>query len=257
MNLNKYILIVLMMALAVSAAFADDKKAEPNQLFYAANSLYEKKDYAKALEDYLKIADSGKESGELYYNIGNSFLKMGKLGFAILYYERAKNFIPRDSDLKSNLSYALSLAGDSSSVQDSTKNFIIKIIKRPFVDFNLNAIAVSAAVLYFMVIAVLIAFLLSRAFKERFGILFPIFFTLFLLNLAAFAVRYYDEQIVKHGIVIKKIDCKYEPIDTATTYYSLPEGAKVIILKTRLGWRQIERSDGKIAWVSEDSIGEI
>ena len=253
-----FFMMLVILFISTLLSYAEEKKADPNQLFYVANGLYEKKDYAKAADEYLKIVDLGLESGSLYYNIGNSFLKMGKIGYAILSYEKAKTFIPRDSDLKSNLAYARSLTGDAGIIQESPKNFIINIIKRPFRDFNLNAIAVSAAILYLVAIVILAAFLLKPHFKARSGILFPIFFSLFLLNLAAFGVRYYDEHILEHGVVIQKeVECKYEPIEKSMIYYKIHEGQDVLILDTRNGWRQIKRPDGKIGWVAKESVEEI
>jgi SH3-like domain-containing protein len=41
------------------------------------------------------------------------------------------------------------------------------------------------------------------------------------------------------------------------TYYTMPEGSEVLVLKTRNGWRQIKSMDGKVAWVGEDYVGEI
>jgi SH3-like domain-containing protein len=81
---------------------------------------------------------------------------------------------------------------------------------------------------------------------------------LLVLNLSAAAVKYYDENMLKHGIVVKKeVECKYEPIDSSTTYYTLREGGDVIILSTKSDWRQIRRSDGRTGWVKRDAVEEI
>jgi len=88
---------------------SDEAKREPNQLFYKGNSFYEKRDYAKAVESYLAASDLGVMSGHLYYNTGNGFFKLEKIGYAILYYEKAKRIMPGDSDLKSNLDFAKSM----------------------------------------------------------------------------------------------------------------------------------------------------
>jgi SH3-like domain-containing protein len=80
----------------------------------------------------------------------------------------------------------------------------------------------------------------------------------FILSLIAFGVRYYDEEMQKHGVVLdKSVDCRYEPIEKSTIYYTLPEGSDVTILNTRDGWSYIRRVDGKIGWVKSASIGEV
>lgn len=246
--------------LAVSllfAAFAEEaRQSDPSQLFYAGNSYYEKRDYAKAIEEYTRIIDMGLESGSLYYNIGNCFLKLGKIGNAVLFYERAKRLMPQDSDLRSNLAYARSLVGDSG--QASARNLAARIVWRPFRYFNLNAVAASCVIFYLILILTQIVFLLKPHLKRRFRILIFTVLILFLFNLAAFGLRYYREKILTSGVVVQKeAECKYEPIDKSTTYYNLQEGSDVFILKTRNGWRQIRRPDGKIGWVKKEAVWEV
>ena len=256
--IRRYILFTVLIITLACRAFAQDKPSkDPNQLFYQANTYYEQKDYVKALEKYDALLGMGFANPNLYYNIGNSFFKLGKIGYAILFYEKAKVLIPQDSDLKSNLAYARSLVPEPAG-QPTVKNYIARVFKRPFKGFNLNAIFISAAILYIMVILITVIFTLDPVIRQKFLLAFPVLFIVFFLNLGAFVIRYYDEVILKHGIVIKKeAECKYEPIDASTTYYTLPEGSDVVIVKTRNDWRQIRRPDGKIAWVKKDAVGEI
>ena len=81
--------------------------------FDEGNRLYQAGDFDGALGRYLRILDEGLESGELYYNLGNTYFKRGELAPAILYYERARRLMPGDDDLLDNLALARSMtAGD-------------------------------------------------------------------------------------------------------------------------------------------------
>lgn len=256
--MKKYIAItVIFTIMSAGAALAADQKAtDPNQLFYNANRSYEKRDYVKAVEDYVAILDSGLESGSLYYNIGNGFLKLGKVGFAILCYEKARRLIPQDSDLKANLAYARSQV-DAPAMNIPEENVVLKGIKRVFEDFSLNMIALAALALYLVVILVA-ALLILVPSAGRFKPLFLLLVLGSLLSLTGLGVRYYDEEILKHGIVVlKSVETKYEPIDKSTTYYRLQEGNDVLVMNTRDGWRQIKRADGKIGWVKKEAVEEI
>jgi tetratricopeptide (TPR) repeat protein len=256
--MKKVALAVLTVVLFATAAFAaDGKKLEPNQQFYLAGNYYQKGDYIKAIEEYLKIMDAGVESGSLYYNIGNSFLKMGRAGYAILCYEKARRIIPRDADLKSNLDYARTLAADTSD-ETSSGNVVARIIKRPFREFNLNAIAILAAVIYCIVIVLSALSILSPIIARKLRGIYVVALAMFIVSIAAFGIRFYDEKVLKHGIVVvKEAEAKYEPIDKSTTYYKLREGSNVVILSTRDGWRQVRRYDGKTAWVNKNAVEEI
>jgi tetratricopeptide (TPR) repeat protein len=237
-----------------TGAFAEVKKADPNQLFYTANHNYESRDYDKATEGYAAILESGGlESGNLYYNIGNAFLKMGRLGQAILCYERAKRLIPHDSDLKANLDYARSLAENTGDRARGA--FILNAINAVFELYSLRAVIFSATFLYLLLLLLGGIFTAKPFLARRFRALLILVGALFILNLTALASRYFNERILKYGIVVQdKVECKYEPIEKSTTYYTLREGGDVLILATRNGWRQIRRPDGKIGWVKKEAV---
>ena len=103
--------------------------------------------------EYEAIIREGAENGVIYFNIANSYFKSGELGKAILNYERAKRFIPRDSDLKFNENYALSEAGSLES--SSSLNFIEKLMLKHYQFYSkeemvmvITAIAIIGAYLY-------------------------------------------------------------------------------------------------------------
>ncbi|MCX5677484.1 MAG: tetratricopeptide repeat protein [Candidatus Omnitrophica bacterium] len=250
------ILASVLAVLITAASYAEEKKADPYQLFYTANHNYESRDYLKAVEGYVAILESGLESGNLYYNIGNGFLKMGSLGHAILCYERAKRLIPHDSDLKANLSYARSLVESANT--ETQGNFILNALDAIFGLYSLRAIIFSATILYLLLLLLIGLFIAKPFFARRFRAVLVLVVALFILNLSAVAARYFDERILKHGIVVQKeVECKYEPIEKSTTYYTLHEGREVLILNTRNGWRQVRRPDGKISWVKKEAVEEI
>lgn len=257
---NRKILARLSLALftvfIVACSQADEKKSDPNQLFYTANHYYESRDYKKALEAYLAILGAGSESGGVYYNIGNSYLKIGDLGRAILYYEKAKRLIPYDSDLKANLSYARSLVENSPDRQP--KNFALNALGNIFESYSLRAIIFSASILY-LILILQIGICIARPFlAKKFRVILLLSAALFIVNLTVLADRYFEERILRRGVVVQKeVECKYEPIEESTTYYKLREGGGVLILKTRNGWRHIRRPDGKISWVRKEAVDEI
>jgi tetratricopeptide (TPR) repeat protein len=253
---KKYILIAILSALCLNLAAVEEASNDPNRLFYKGNSFYEKREYDKAVEEYRKILDGGIETGPVYYNMGNACFKTGKTGYAILYYKKAVRLMPADSDLKSNLSYARSLTEDS-SLQPQAMNKIAWLVRIPFREFTLNGVARILIALYLLVISLVLGGIINPAFKRRATFIFYPLFILFLLALAGFSVRYYEEEVLTRGIaVVKDAECKYEPIDKSTTYFTLKEGQEVIILRTRNGWRRIKRLDGKLGWARSDAVEE-
>jgi tetratricopeptide (TPR) repeat protein len=78
----------------------------PADAFRRAEALYQEERYPEAIEIYESIRASGVEDGVLYYNLGNAYFKSGRLGFAILSYERALKIMPGDEDVRANLAFA-------------------------------------------------------------------------------------------------------------------------------------------------------
>jgi len=247
------LIIMLVLSLSVSS-HAEDKQADPSQSFYTGNALYEKRDYEKAVNEYSKALNAGVANSNLYYNIGNAYFKMGKLGYAILFYERAKRLSPQDPDLESNLTYAKSLVGNP-AFQLPSANPAVSFVKRSTEDFSIKALGLSMLLLYFIIVILLAIFLTYPVAAKKNRLLFAAVLLVFIIDATGFAIRYYDELIIKTGIVVQKsAECKYEPIDKSTLFYRLQEGDEVRVIKTRNSWRQIKRADGKIGWVDSAAI---
>ena len=149
--MKRYIFILAILFLYTGVSFGQEAAGDPHNLFFKGNSFYEKRDYEKAIEKYRKIVDLNMESGPLYYNIGNAYFKMGRIGYAILYYKKAHGLMPGDSDLRSNLAYAQSLTEDS-ALQPHGTNRAAWLIKLPFRYFNLNTVALTFIMSYLILI---------------------------------------------------------------------------------------------------------
>lgn len=250
------ILLFFIILCCQACVYAQAEASDPQKLFYEGCSLYEKGDYQKAAETYLKVLDSGIESGNLYYNIGNAFLKMGKAAYAILSYEKANRFIPGDGDLKSNLEFAYSMV--EAGVPPASGNMVTHLINRPFRELNLRGFTHLVALTYVLMTGLAIFFIANPIAARRFAFVGLVFLAAFIVMLAAYGMRFYDEEIVHHGIVMQKlVEARYEPIDKSAVYFTAREGERVAVMKTRGAWRQIRKSDGKAGWVKKESVEQI
>ena len=258
--MRKYIYIVIFIFACLfpaSATCGDEKAADPNRLFYGANALYERGEYGKAAEEYLKMADAGLEGGNLYYNAGNCFFKLGKIGYAILYYEKAKRYMPGDSDLRSNLEYARSFTRDGAN-PDRPRNVFTRVIGRPFRGVATGRIFVIMLIFYLTAIALGMLYMLRPSLMKKMHVLTFAVILGWVFSLTAFGARYYKEEVVRHGIIIQKeAECKYEPIEKSSSYYRVHEGEKVAVTAARNGWKRIRRADGKMGWIQKEAVEEI
>ncbi|UCD18293.1 MAG: hypothetical protein JSV44_05115 [Candidatus Zixiibacteriota bacterium] len=97
-------LLAAILCLTFLGARASD--LNPDSLFTAASTHYEKMEFARALADFQQLEKTGYVSASLYFNIGNCYFKQEQLGYAILYYYRARRIDPTDDDIASNLAFA-------------------------------------------------------------------------------------------------------------------------------------------------------
>lgn len=108
-----WVLIVPALLLLSGSVTAGPDLPSAQEQFFEANRAYKDDRYSAAVEGYRKLVDDGYVSGHIYYNLGNAFFRLGEVGQAILFYERARLLIPRDDDLLFNLAHARSQTVDA------------------------------------------------------------------------------------------------------------------------------------------------
>ena len=95
--------LFLVLFLAALPARADERFAE-------AQRAYVDRDYDTAIARYEALAAGGAASADVQYNLGNAYFRAGRLGRAMLAYERALALDPGMDDARYNLDVARELA---------------------------------------------------------------------------------------------------------------------------------------------------
>ncbi len=92
---------------------AQQRFAAGNELAAAGREADAAQEFRAALLRYEGAAEAlGRSNGFLLYNIGNTYLRLGDVGRAILHYREAQRFIPSDPNLRQSLRHARSLRRD-------------------------------------------------------------------------------------------------------------------------------------------------
>lgn len=222
-----------------------------NRQFYMANSLYEQGSYNEAIKQYNSILESGLESGNLYYNLGNCYFKKQELGKALLNYEKARRLIPRDLDLESNYEYACSLIKDVAIA--SKKSLPLRVLNNLFNKFTLDSLTILLDTFYILILVSILINLFFRPFKKH-ALILTVFMGLFFI--VGFAgLKRKIALLNKEAIVItKQADAKFEPMDKATTYFTLYEGMKVEVIASKDNWHKVRRQDNKSGWIENSAL---
>jgi len=227
-------------------------------LFGEGNQLYQKGEYENALKKYLAITESGFESGELYYNIGNAYYKLNNIGKAVLNYERARRFLPEDDDLLRNIDLvSMSLADRITPLPEVFYVRYWNVFRRMLSISGWKAVFFAAWLFAAMNVIIL---LFIRQIQTRkilkMGLLLSGFIVL--LAAAVFVSSVVIDKPGLDGVVMVKEVCVFsEPSDTSTEVFLIHEGTKVHIKRipsTRDDWIEITLAGGNVGWIQKKTI---
>jgi len=244
-----FVLAVVFLPFFVKISFASNNHEA--SAFNRANAYYEQGNYDEAIKQYNSVLEGGWESGNLYYNLGNCYFKKGELGRAILNYEKARRIIPLDNDLESNYEYARSLIKGAEIT--SKKSFISRMLSNVFEKFTIDGLTILLNILYILILISVLFGLFFRQFKKQtlvFSIIFALFFVVSLTGLKGQAACLNQEAVVVAG----QVDAKFEPMDKATTHFTLYEGMKVKVLSSANNWHKVRRLDNKSGWIEDSAL---
>jgi len=226
-------------------------------LFTEGNRLYQEGEYEEALMRYSQIVDSGFESGELYYNLGNAYYKIQATGYAVLYYERARRLMPEDDDLLNNIDLiSLSLADRISPLPElfyvrywNTFRKILSMSAWKWLFF-------SAWILTAINIIILL-YVKQKQAKDlvKLGVIAG---GIVIITVAAVFVTasVADKPGLDGVIMMEEVSVFSTPseIGTEVFLFLIHEGTKIRIKRTRGEWIEIQLADGKVGWIPRNSI---
>jgi tetratricopeptide (TPR) repeat protein len=224
-----------------------------SERFFKANAAYKNGQYEEAIQHYENILSGGWASGSLFYNLGNSYYKHHQIGRAILNYERAKFWMPRDHDLLANSRYVFSLSNDAAAL-DRDPVFI------RFVNWLIGVLTVDEltllTVILFLVLGALSLWgMLRRWPRGQFLGMMTVFMGMLLVFILGHVVKL--RQFHQTWIVVQDTAARFEPRAAATTHYDLFAGARITLLSSADGWMKIKRIDDKIGWVPKETVEKL
>ena len=227
-------------------------------LWARANAAYSNGSYREAIALYETLLSEGVHSDKLYYNLGNSWFKQGRMGKAILNYNRALLLDPMDEDTQYNLAMANARIVDKI---DAVPEFFLKGWLRDLgLLLSSNAWAVLGLVFLGLTFAAVILWLLSNTLTLRkvgfYGGLLSLFFCLactFYAHFQRTRLLYSPEAVVMNLVA----PVKSSPGSGSKDIFVLHEGTKVRMLERLDGWTEIVLSDGNKGWITSNAIEAI
>lgn len=241
--LRKFAFFLSFLFLTSSVGFAQE----------TARSLYDQGKYQEALD---LLQKRGLSTSADFYNAANCLYRIGKVGQALAYYEKANAMSPGNADIKFNLNLAKETLAQSGGLpRDQSFWFgtfvpIARQIPEAFVDILLAVVTAA------------LALLAHRARKEKLSFqktfLQPNFLLVFGLwalvgALTAGVVMAHRARIA--AVVADVGVARSGPNETFTELFKLPAGSKVELTgESRDGWQQVRFSLGNVGWIGDKDL---
>jgi hypothetical protein len=215
-----------------------------------ANGHYLNGEYEDAAQLYESMISQGLQNGYVYYNLGNTYIRLNKIGPAIYSFLKGRELLPRDEALKANLDYAIGETEDRISLPPAGLLHTFLFWVDDFtVEEHLNILLV-INLLFWVVLTCWFIYRTgtwNTARKVTLGLL--------VLALVSTAGRFHlDNNAILGVILAHSVDVKSEFGKDSVTLFQLHEGGIVRVTDKNGVWVRIELSDGKKGWVPRDSI---
>lgn len=226
--------------------------------FEQGNQYYQKENFQAAISSYESIINSGKESADVYFNLGNCYYKLHKVGPAVYNYEKALLLNPNDQEIKTNLDFARKMAIDDIKIIPKVGfHKLIQDFTSTYYYDTWAWIAVALALVFFLFF--LGYYFSGTTLKKR--IFFTGMFVILLgitLSVSAGIFERNRLENEKPAIVFAETAAvKSEPKTSSPDAFILHEGTKVHILESIANWKKIELTDETTGWIESSAIKEI
>jgi tetratricopeptide (TPR) repeat protein len=215
-----------------------------------ANQLYNQNQFREAAEIYEQALARGMGNGHLYYNLGNTYFRLGNLPKAILNYAKGQNLLPRDEDVEANLEHAIRQTADQ---LDGRKPHILKSVLFWVGDLNLSEHRV---VLFWINLAFWIA--MAVRLRHQGPVIQAarnLLLALLVLALVSTGFRWHHETHQSIGVILpQQIDVHSGWNATTVVLFQLHQGTLVSISQEKENWYEIELPGEKKGWTLKSNI---
>ena len=246
--MKKILILLLLIANVLNAQ--DEQK-----IFESANEMYKQQNYEKAIEYYKTLEKYNLISSELFYNLGNSYYKLNKVGPSIYYYEKALKLNPLNKDVQNNLVFARRLALDN--IEELPKTVFQKLNSRYLQKLSYNQWAIVSIVFCALGSLLFLLFYFSNQPRSK-RTFFVTSLISFLFLIISLTITYNQFSYFKNNkvaiVFAEETEVRNAPSLNSEEVFTLHEGTKVIVLDTIDDWKKIKIADGKIGWIIADDI---
>lgn len=228
----------------------------PDQLFKDGNQAVANEEFRKAADFYEEIIARGYHHKNLYYNLGNTYYRLGYNGLAIWAYEKGLQYDPQDDDLKYNLSIANAQVRDRIQVPETL--FVVEWYRWLKKNYSMNQWLLFG-IGCFLLSAIIFNFLRLVAHSNVGRSSVTVLIILGVLSHGIALDQYWDVTETSEAIIVDTEVFAYSaPFERSDLMlFKIHEGIKVEIVQAQEEWMEIILLDGKQGWIRSDTVRKL
>ena len=246
-----FTVVFVIFSIAVSAQESDSYDV----MFQNGLEAYRNQMYNDAMNSFSSIIESGFESGEVYYNMGNTAYKLNDYPAAILYYEKAKLLIPNDEDLQKNLKLLDARIIDKIDILPEL--FYVKWWHsfKSMLTPNQWSVASIGAFVLVLALALLFFFTRTASIKKSCFWMGVVVFVFFVLSTSLSYHQYKQSTDHNYAIIFTpSVTAKSSPTEESIDVFVVHEGTKVEIADRIGEWNRVRLANGSIGWMKSEAM---
>lgn len=213
--------------------------------FVEAQRAYDSGDYGSALNLYAAMAREHPRQAEVFFNLGNTLSRLGRLGSAIAAYHFVLLINPRDADAKANLRFIQSRAGLSAPNHTVAERIAgwLSYAEWKTLCLTLWWVFCTAWIVHWISAGKVVqAKLIGRAVG--------------ILLLAALVGLGETWKAINHPLVVVRTTgakALFAPLETATPHFDAPEGLTARLLQQNDAWVEIS-AEHRNGWLPRSAV---
>ena len=252
---NAWRFTCLAVVVLVAVAPASGQTAE--EAFERGNEAYAAGNWASAAAEYRTVLDYRVADARVHYNLANAEFRLGRLGPAILHYEKAKRLDPSDAEIGSNLRFAQGFRFDRVEVEEPF--VLVKALHDQQAKLGVDG-QVGILVSLLWIAGGLMASGLSRPgrFGPGHGWLLAVVATLVVLVGLSWWNTY--ERLERRELAVVMAPAAKivaGPGPSNPTLLTVHEGLTVVVLDDRGDWVQVSLPNGINGWIAAGAINPV
>jgi tetratricopeptide (TPR) repeat protein len=247
----KQVVVLILSCCIALTVIAGNKE---NKTWQQANNAYNKKNFEQAVSYYEQLLVSKPQNASLYFNLGNSYYKLNKIGEAVLNYQKALRIQPFFQEAKDNLELTTSRIPNRIPIVGEI--FFVRWWKT-ITRASLSSFWAAISLFLFLVSIGLL--MLQNLGKinlnvSKISLISFVLCTFFLLFAFSSANRKSNHNI---AVVMQQDSPLLQEASNGKTYSYIPEGTTVTIEDEKAELFQVLLPDGRKGWMNKQLVERI